>query len=290
VAGVRKVIAPEGELADLTMSPVGVTRTPRLLRADGIDNIVLTHTVSGGGHGWFGDPDRAIGLGGSLIRIRHQGSPYALRWTGAQTRTLHVELPSAAIERRTLDHVLAAVGTPIPPRGLAPMLAAQMLAFADAVPDLDPQTRAAGLGCVLDLAATVLRLEFGAEPAESEICEDAMLIAAKTIIARQLGSTDLSPDRIAHRLGCSRAHLYRVFARQGLTVAGYLRESRLQRCRDELATAGPRQTIGDVAFRYGFEDPVHFTRIFRKRFGVTPGAFRSAKATSSCTSGTAPLH
>lgn len=93
VAGVRKLIAPEGEFADLRMSEVGIRRTPRLLRADGVDNIVLTVTLSGGGGGWFGDPDRATKLGGSLVRIRHQGSPYALQWTGRDNHTLHAELP-----------------------------------------------------------------------------------------------------------------------------------------------------------------------------------------------------
>ena len=30
----------------------------------------------------------------------------------------------------------------------------------------------------------------------------------------------------------------------------------------------------------GFEDPVRFTRVFRQRFGLTPGAFGSADGRS----------
>jgi AraC-like DNA-binding protein len=275
VASVRKVIAPDGEFADLDMTAVSITRTRRLLRADGVDNIVLSLTLAGGGAGWFADPDRETTLGGPQIRIRHQGTPYALNWTAKNTRTLHVELPSVAFDSRTNACILAAVGMHIPSRGLAPMLAVQMRAFAEAAPGLNPATRAVGLRSVLDLAAAVMRLEFGTETAESDVCAEGMLIAAQAIIARQFASTDLSPDAIAHRLSCSRAHLYRVFARSGLTVAGYLREIRLQRCRAGLASAGPRDTIGDIAFRCGFEDPVHFTRLFRQRFGLTPSAFRS---------------
>lgn len=155
------------------------------------------------------------------------------------------------------------------------MLASQMRSLADAASGLDPAGRAAGLHSVLDLAATVLRLEFGAHPTESEVCEDGMLIAAQALIRRRFASADLSPDEIAHRLGCSRAHLYRVFARNELTVAGYLREVRLQRAHAALSVATPRDTVGDIAFRCGFEDPIHFTRLFRQRFGLTPGAFRS---------------
>jgi AraC-like DNA-binding protein len=274
MASVRKVIAPDGEFADLDMTAVGITRTRRLLSSDGVDNVVLSLTLAGGGAGWFGDPDRATNLGGPKIRIRHQGTPYVLNWTATNTRTLHVELPSAVFDSRTIGRIVAAVGTHVPSHGLGPMLAAQMRAFAEAVPGLDPAARTAGLRAVLDLAATVMRLEFGTETAESDICEDGMLIAAQALIARQFASTDLSPDAIAHRLGCSRAHLYRVFARNGLTVAGYLRETRLQRCRAGLASAGPRDTIGDIAFRCGFEDPAHFARLFRQRFGLAPSAFR----------------
>jgi AraC-like DNA-binding protein len=276
-ANVRKLIAPEGEFTDLSMTPVGITRTQQLLRADGVDNIVLTLTLSGGGEGWFGDPDRETRLGGPRIRVRHQGRPYAFRWTGADNRTLHVELPSAAFEPRTLGRILSTAGTLLKPRGLAPMLAGQMRALAEAAPHLDPVARAAGLRSVVDLAATVLRLEFGAEAAESEVCEDGMLIAAQALIVRHFASTDVSPDEIARRLGCSRAHLYRVFSRHGLTVAGYLREIRLQRSRAALAAAGPRDKVGDIAFRCGFGDLVNFTRLFRQRFGLTPGALKGGE-------------
>jgi len=274
-ASVRKLIAPDGEFADLDMSRVAITRTRRLLRADGIDNIVLSVTLAGGGAGWFRNPDQTTRLGGSFVRVRHQGSPYVLEWTAASTRTLHVELPASAFDASTRDRILAAAGEPLPPHGLAPMLMAQMRALADAAPDLDALARAAGLRSVLDLARTLLELEFGSKSADSEICEDGMLIAAQALICRQFASPELAPDAIAHRLGCSRAHLYRVFARHGLTVAGYLREVRLQQSRTRLAAAAPRDTVGDVAYRCGFQDPVHFTRLFRERFGVSPGAFRS---------------
>lgn len=131
---------------------------------------------------------------------------------------------------------------------------------------------------MLDLAATVLRLEFGSVPAESEVCEGGMLIAAQALIRRRFASPDLSPEEIAHRLGCSRAHLYRLFARHGLTVAGYLREVRLQRCHAALAAAGPRETVGDIAFRCGFDNPVYFAHLFYRRFGMRPSEARAAAA------------
>lgn len=275
-ASIRRLVAPEGKFTDLHMTAAGLGRTARQCCADGIDDIALTVTLDGGGAGWFGDPDRTSRLGSGLLRIRDQSRPYFLQWTGRDNRTLHIDLPRARLEPKTLSRILVAAGRLLPPRGLAPMLAAQMQALAEAMPGLGPAARAAGLHAVLDLAMTVLRLEFGSEPVDSGICEDGMLVAAQALICRRFSSPGLAPGEIAHRLGCSRAQLYRVFARHGLTVAGYLREVRLERCRAALATAGPRETISDIAFRCGFDNPAHFTRLFRERFGVRPREARVA--------------
>jgi AraC-like DNA-binding protein len=78
------------------------------------------------------------------------------------------------------------------------------------------------------------------------------------------------------RLRCSRAHLYRVFAGRGETVAGYVRERRQLRAR-ALLTGPPERNIriGDIAYCCGFEDPVHFARLFRERFGLPPRELRA---------------
>ena len=277
-ASIRRLIVPEGRLMDLRTTSVGMERTPWRCRGDGLDDIILTFTLSGGGAGWFGDPDQDTRLGSGLLRLRDEGRPYVVQWTGRDNHTLHVSLPRARFDSRVRDRILAAAGVLLPSRGLAPMLAAQMRALAEIAPNLDPAARAAGLHAVLDLAATVLRLEFGSEPADSEVCADGMLVAAQALIRRRFGSPDLSPEEIARRLGCSRAHLYRLFARHGMTVAGYLREVRLQHCRAALAAAGPRETVGDIAFRCGFDNPVYFAHLFHQRFGMRPSEARAAAA------------
>lgn len=279
-AAIKRLVAPEGNFIELRATSGGLERTPPLCRADGIDDICLTLTLGGDGAGWFGDPDQDTKLDqdGGRLRLRDEGRPYAVRWASAENHTLHVDLPRAGFDRRTRERLVAATGALVSSRGLSPMLAAQMRAFAAIAPGLDPAARAAGLRAVLDLAATVLRLEYGGEPAESEICEDGLLIAAQALICRRFAASDLAPDEIARRLGCSRAHLYRVFARHGLTVAGYLRGIRLERCRAALAAAGPRDTVGDIAFRCGFDNPVHFARLFRERFGMRPSDWRAISA------------
>jgi AraC family transcriptional regulator, positive regulator of tynA and feaB len=269
-ANYRYLSIPEGEFTDLSMTSAGLARPARLCRDDAANNIALTTTVSGSGAGWFSDPDLTTIFGTGYIRVRDQSRPYAVKLTARKNRTLHLEFPRASLDPQTLTRVQAAAGTAIRSQGLITMLAALMRSFADVVDGLDPATRGAGLRSVLDLAVTALRLEYGTAVAESEDCKDGMLLAAQTLMCQRIGEVDLSPEGLAGPLGCSRAHLYRVFARNGLTIAGYLREIRLQRCRAALAVAGPSDTVADIAFRCGFDNPVYFSRLFRQRFGIRP--------------------
>jgi AraC family transcriptional regulator len=55
----------------------------------------------------------------------------------------------------------------------------------------------------------------------------------------------------------------------GLAPHRYLLMRRLERARRLLDT--PDAVLSDVALRTGFADQAHFTRLFKREFGVTPG-------------------
>jgi len=52
---------------------------------------------------------------------------------------------------------------------------------------------------------------------------------------------------------------------------GYLRRVRIERSKSILQTRNA--TIAEVAVRLGFSDQSHFTRIFGRIVGVSPGSF-----------------
>jgi AraC family transcriptional activator of tynA and feaB len=95
-------------------------------------------------------------------------------------------------------------------------------------------------------------------------------------IETHLEDRDLNPAIIAFHAGICVRHLHRIFAAKGWTVAEWIRERRLERCRSDLAN--PRlsdSSITDIALRWGFSDSAHFSHCFRKEFGVSPRRFRS---------------
>jgi AraC-like DNA-binding protein len=259
-----------GSFTDNSVTPMNVQRTQRLCRRDGVDDIVISLELGSGGTGRLGASDKSVVFAPGALNVLDFGQPLLANWDNGPHRGLLLCLPRASVLPALGRHPPDLHGALLAPGGLAPLLAAQMRALADLLPSLNGTVRALALQASIDLAVTVLCHELGTARAESAECEDGMFVAAQAFICRHFGSTDLTPEQIAHRLGCSRAHLYRVFARNGLTVAGYLRDFRLERSRAALVNAGPRETVGDIAFRCGFDNPVHFARLFRQRFGMRP--------------------
>lgn len=77
---------------------------------------------------------------------------------------------------------------------------------------------------------------------------------------------------LATAVGLSPWHLTRVVTTHtGLPPHAHLLKYRLRAARDKLA--GPWR-LADIAAAVGFADQSHFTRAFRSRFGLSPGAYR----------------
>jgi AraC-like DNA-binding protein len=100
---------------------------------------------------------------------------------------------------------------------------------------------------------------------------EATYVRAQSFIREHLRDPDLCIDQIATALGCTKRYLHMLFSERGMTVSDYIWRARLQHCREELE-AQPGKTITDVAFSWGFSSSSHFSRVFRKYFGIVPSA------------------
>lgn len=72
--------------------------------------------------------------------------------------------------------------------------------------------------------------------------------------------------------------LYRLFADQGLVVAQYIKNRRLDLCARALQNVHDDEKLAGIGYRWGFSDHSHFSTAFKQRFGVTPGNTASAVA------------
>jgi AraC-like DNA-binding protein len=105
---------------------------------------------------------------------------------------------------------------------------------------------------------------------------EAMYIRAQGFIREHLRDPDLCIDQISIALGCTKRYLHMLFSDRGMTVSDYIWQARLQHCRQELETQ-PGKTITDVAFSWGFSSSSHFSRVFRKYFGIAPSSIHKTQ-------------
>jgi AraC-like DNA-binding protein len=281
---VRRLSGVSGRFADLTASPMKLSREDGHYRRDGLDMVSLTLMLGPHVQHQFGAGREVNVVQTGQVLIKDFTRP-ATAWWKTSSRSLNLHLPRVTVQAAIGDKIKNLHGTVLSPEGLAPMLQAQLLNLANLVPRLNNALRAAALDATVDLAASVLRCEFGAR-IEDEENNTGLYAAAQLLIERHLASHQLNPELIARQLRCSRAHLYRVFAAKGESVANYVRELRLKRAHDLLARRDvSKEQISDIAYGCGFEDPVHFTRLFRQRFGLTPSELRSSVASPSLETG-----
>lgn len=99
----------------------------------------------------------------------------------------------------------------------------------------------------------------------------ALYLKAQAFIRDHLRDPELSIDQISAALGCTKRYLHMIFSDRGMTVSDYIWQTRLQNCRQELEDAQGK-TITDVAFSWGFSSSSHFSRVFRRYFGVAPSS------------------
>ena len=105
---------------------------------------------------------------------------------------------------------------------------------------------------------------------------DDQLQSIKTWVARNLEDPALDVACIARQFGLSRSALYRLFATAGETPQAWIVGQRLERALHLLSNptrTGP--SISATCYALGFNDPAHFSRLFRQRFGASPREMRS---------------
>lgn len=91
-------------------------------------------------------------------------------------------------------------------------------------------------------------------------------------IAEHIGE-QIAVDDLAELLNCSKFYFLREFKKfLEITPYQYVMNKRLEEAKQRLSH--PRYDISSVGFDLGFNDQSHFTRSFKKRFGMTPGQFQ----------------
>jgi AraC-like DNA-binding protein len=102
-------------------------------------------------------------------------------------------------------------------------------------------------------------------------------------IERHLRDPEMSVASIAQALNCSTRYLHKSFSGESQTIAEHILNRRIERCGEELSRGSPaRGTIAELAYSWGFKSLSHFSKVFARRYGMSPGQRRHLSACGGC--------
>lgn len=85
---------------------------------------------------------------------------------------------------------------------------------------------------------------------------------------------NISVNDICRSLNISRSSLYNTFAADNKSVGKFITEAKLDHARSLLINT--KLSIGEVAKMVGFNDYNYFSRIYKKRYGLSPHSYRKS--------------
>ncbi|MFF3597292.1 AraC-like ligand-binding domain-containing protein [Kitasatospora indigofera] len=137
-------------------------------------------------------------------------------------------------------------------------------------------------GSVVDLFTMLASEQVPPGTTDTETTNGHLLQRIRTHIDDHLGDPDLSPGTIARAHHISVRYLHRLFETEGISVGRLIKRRRLEEVARELARAGASgPTVSSVAHQWGFVNPAHFSREFRRQHGASPAVWRARLATHS---------
>jgi AraC family transcriptional activator of tynA and feaB len=201
-------------------------------------------------------------------------------WDGWQPTDVEVIEPFV---KRTLlfprDRVLSVcprlgeVGAlpPLKHSAAARLLVHYVNALAVEAPQLEPAAEVAAADAALELLRAAVEPSV---PTSRSAKRAAVRASVRRHVRAHLQDPVLGPETIAHAHAISVRALHALFEDSGESVAGLVRNERLRRCFEdlELPSGG---SVTEIAFRWGFRDAAHFSRVFKREFGVTPSDVRN---------------
>ncbi|GII82184.1 AraC family transcriptional regulator [Sphaerisporangium siamense] len=258
-----------------TSTPHSVYRTAGLIQRDDREEYRVVLAVSGSPR--VAQDGRATQLARGEFAVYDFTRPYELAYDRA------VRLAVFSFPRHLLslppDAVASLAALPIGAESGAGALAVPLLrrVAADHT-TYGPESAVRLSAVVTDLvgAAVAERLELTRSlPDDSR--RRTLMLAVRAFIEGRLGDPGLDPAQVAAAHHVSVRYLHRLFEAESTTVAAWIRQRRLERCRAELARGGD-EPVSAIAARWGLPDSAHFSRLFRRAYGMPPAEYRRAGA------------
>ncbi|MEU8158748.1 helix-turn-helix domain-containing protein [Micromonospora parva] len=260
----------------MTTMPHSVHRTPKLIRQADPEVFKLGCLVRGGGMITQDGQRTDFGVGDLILYDTSR--PYLAEFTPdvpvSQLLLLRFPRSLLPLPPRELRR-LSAVRIP-GAQGIGALSSQFLLQLARHMDELSPLDAARLSTLTIDVLTAALANALDVQSAvPSHTRRRALIAQIHAFVRENLGDPRLTPAAIAAAHHISLRYLHKLFHEEEHTVAGWVRERRLEQCRRDLANPqlGARP-IHAIAAQWGFTSPAHFSQAFRSAYGLSPRQFR----------------
>jgi AraC-like DNA-binding protein len=216
-------------------------------------------------------------LGPNMFTLFDCNGPYTFHHV-EPTEVLDVIVPAGAMRARLKEPEAYVAQPRYPDSGLGRVMADMFRSLAREAPLIpgnaadDCARRVADMMGVLCDSGRDDALLIGESAVRSAIYR-----RCAAFIENNLDHPRLDPARIAAAAGISVRYLHKIFHASGESVGDHVRRVRLARSYDDLADLRKRHVkIKEIAFRFGFKNPTHFSDAFKDFHGLSPSEVRRA--------------
>lgn len=228
------------------------------------------------------DGDATLLAGGQRDRVAVRDIVYASPDDSASLvfashfRAFMVRVPRAAINARLLSPFALRAARLACDTGIGHVFSGFLASLAESIESIgDNELRPLELALAEFLVASLAGHEHKGSFGGLTPSQAAIFSRVCRYIEANLGDPDLSVNTLALEERVSPRYVQKLFEAAGQSFSTYLRSRRLERCRAELVDPlYDKISVSDICFRWGFNDPAHFSRVFRERYGASPRTFR----------------
>ncbi|MCZ2830775.1 helix-turn-helix domain-containing protein [Modestobacter sp. VKM Ac-2986] len=265
----RMHLVPLGRTAVFTTdaTPFGLVRTPRHVQQEGPDVVAIAYQAAGcGEYAQLGHEQLVQGRDLMLVDLT---APYAFGCAvGGGSRSVMVPHEQLAllvdVIRRAVPRLRAS-----PLHDLVRTHLAEVCGRAEELAD-DAGALALGTATAELVRALIVSAAGGVRD-RGAVREETLLTRVRTYVGQHLTDPALTPATIAAAHNVSLRQLYRLFSDAGVSLEQEVIGQRLELARAQLVSpVGRRRSIAATARACGFLDASHFTRRFRRAYGISP--------------------
>jgi AraC-like DNA-binding protein len=265
---------PGAAFASVTVSPVRVSRTQRLI-ADDMADMVFLVTADAPLHIAQRGREQVLGAGDAIFL---RGSECSVIQCRDRARFTNISVPIDDLTPMLANREDVSLTVVSRQNEMLDFLVGYVsLLQARQKPCSDELGRIAAAH-IRDLMAAMIGAEpdCGSPARERGGVRAARLRAIKADIGTHLCEPGLSIDMIAARHGISPRYVRKLFQDEHTTVSDFVLSLRLEWSRRLLLSPGHATcTIASIAHASGFSDLSYFNRTFRRRYAMTPSDIRS---------------